>query len=176
MKNILRHAILQMVMLVTAMMAATAEAKEGFSLGAEMVFVDIGGTVNTGYSISGGDGAGVTAGYGIGRYIAIEATIQSTKHAVTDGRQVELTAGLIGVKALLPRANSHIEPYLLLGIGRYILDTRRGDGWRCGAGMEIRLVPAFSFTIGIARHFIDLDPAPSGDVTSMDIGVVYHFP
>jgi hypothetical protein len=176
-KQILQTSLLPLALLFTLMIAATAEAKEGFYLGAEMVFLDIGGTVDSGGTISSGDGAGVTAGYGISRNFAFEASFQSTQHTVTDGRNVDLTAGLIGVKASIQLKESHIEPYLVLGIGKYSLDTRRGDGWRCGAGLDIQLVPAFSFTIGIARHFIDLDPAPkvSGDVTSMNIGIAYHF-
>lgn len=117
------------------------------------------------------------AGYGISRNLAIEASYQSTKHAVTDGRKVDLTAALFAMKATIQPKESHIEPYLMLGIGKYTLDTRRGNGWRCGAGMDIHLSPAFSFSMGISRHFIDFDPDPteSGDVTSMDIGIAYHF-
>lgn len=46
--NILRISRLPLVFLFALMIAATAEAKEGFYLGTEMVFVDIGGTVNSG--------------------------------------------------------------------------------------------------------------------------------
>lgn len=176
-KIILRLSILPAALLLAVMMVATAEAREGFYLGAEMVFVNIGGAVNSGDTISAGDGAGVTAGYGIGRYVSLEASLQKTAHEVSDGRQIDLAAGMIGAKVLVPLADSHLEPYLVLGLGTYVLDTRRGDGWMCGAGMDIRLSPSFSLTLGIALHYFDLDHAPriSGDLTSMNIGIAYRF-
>jgi hypothetical protein len=176
-KYFLRISILPLVLLFTVVIAAMAEAKEGFYLGAEMVFVDIGGTVNPGDTIASGDGAGVVAGYGIGRYVAFEASVQKTVHPVSGGGQTNFKAGMIGVKALLPLAESNLEPFIALGVGKYSLDTRKGDGWWFGAGLDIRLSHSFSLTVGATRHFMDLDPAAkvSGDVTSMDVGIAYHF-
>ena len=175
--NDVRLPLLLTILLLTVMPADAAEAQEGFYLGAEMVFVDIGGTVNPGDTIASGDGAGITAGYGISRNFSIEAGYQKTAHSVSDGRMIDLTVGSVGLKASLQLAGSYFEPFLVVGIGKYTLDARRGDGWRCGAGVDISLSPAFTLTMGLSRHFIDLDPAPkvSGDITSMEIGIDYHF-
>lgn len=168
---------IMLVLLAVLFAAAVTEAKEGMYLAAEMVFVDIGGTVNTGGSIAAGDGGGVMAGYGISRNFAIEASVRSSDHLLSDGRRVGLTAALFGVKMSLPLAKSHLEPYLVIGIGKYLLDTTRGDGWRYGAGVAIHLSPAFSLSLGISRDSIDFGSSPrvSGDATSMDIGIAYYF-
>jgi hypothetical protein len=111
------------------------------------------------------------------RYAAVEASYWSTAHNTSDGRTIDLQAALLGVKATLPKAKSHIEPYLVLGIGKYQLDTGRGEGWSYGAGMDISLVPSLSLTLGIVRHAVDFgtEPRQSGDITTMAIGISYFF-
>jgi hypothetical protein len=163
--------------LLAFVFAAAAEATEGLYVGAEIVFADVSGTVNAGGSIASGNGVGFTGGYGISRHVAVEASTWSTSHNTSDGRTIDLQAALLDVKATFPIADSHIEPYLALGIGNYRLDTSRGDGWWYGAGMDISLSPAFSLNLGIARHAVSFgtDPKQSGDVTSMSFGIFYRF-
>ena len=168
----------RLMILVAALIAAAAApaaAQEGLYFGAEMVFADIGGQANSSRTISTGDGAGIMAGYGFDRHIAIEASVWSTDHVLSDGRKVDLEAGVLGVKATMPLEKGHIWPYVLFGIGRYTLDVRRGDGWCYGAGMDIYLPKAITLFMGITRHAIDFGPDPrtSGDVTSMTIGLSY---
>jgi hypothetical protein len=177
-KNILRMStMLQAALLSTVIVAAVAEAQEGLYLGAEMVFAGIGGKTNSGVSLSPGNGGGITGGYGISRNIAVEASFWSTGHDASDGRTIYLQATLLGVKAVFPLAHSHIEPYVMLGIGKYRLDEIRGEGWLYGAGMDISLVSSMRLTIGIARHAVDFGAAPreSEDITSMSAGISFQF-
>jgi hypothetical protein len=176
-KYILRRSLLPLVLFLTVTMAAAADAKEGFYLGAGMVFNDIGGNINSEKTIASGNGFGVKGGYGVSRYIALETSFSVTDHVVSTARSIELEAAVISVKASLPTAESPIEPYLVLGIGKYMLDSKRGAGWQYGAGMDINISPAFILNVGIARSVMDIGSAPreSGEVTSMDIGIIYRF-
>ncbi|NTW59295.1 MAG: outer membrane beta-barrel protein [Nitrospirae bacterium] len=154
-----------------------AEADQGLFIGVEMVFNDIGGELNAGNAIASGNGGGLTGGYRFNDTFALEASYWVTDHALSGGRSVELTCAALSVKASLPLANSHVEPYLLVGAGKYQFDATRGEGWHYGAGVDIHLFPSLDLTIGLAKRSIDFGTAPavSAAVTSMEIGLTYRF-
>jgi len=170
--------MLPVVLLFTLTIAVSVEAKEGFYLGASMLFNDIGGEVNSGGTIAAGNGAGIKGGYGFNRYVAVETAYWMTRHDQAGGQPLDLTGYTVDVKVTFPVAGSHIEPYLAAGAGNYLLDHSRGSGWQVGLGMDIYLFSALSFDLGWTMRTIDFGTAPrvSGSVASMDAGIVYHFP
>jgi hypothetical protein len=174
----MRKIRVMLAILAVLFTASVIEAKEGFYLGASMVFNDLRGDINTGNTIAPGNGAGLKGGYGLNRFVAIETFYWRTNHDIAGGRSIQLKGGTVDVKVTFQVTGSHIEPYLLVGAGNYLLDTLRGSGWDYGAGMDIYLVPALNFNVGWTRRTIDFGKAPtvSGEVDSMDIGLVYHFP
>ena len=167
-----------MAFLLVLFIAVPASAKAGFYLGAEMVFNDIGGEVNASNTIGSGNGVGLKGGVGFNRNIAVETSFWISNHDVAGGRAIDLKGFTVDVKATFPLADSHIEPYLLAGIGKYQLDATRGSGGHYGLGMDVYLFPALNFNVGLTRRNIAFGSAPklSGEVTSMDFGIAYHFP
>jgi hypothetical protein len=165
-----------MTFLVFLFITAPATAKEGFYIGPEIVFNDIGGQVNSEHTIASGNGLGIKGGFGFNRNVSVETAFWMTAHDVAGGRTADLRGFTLDMKMTFPIVNSHIEPYLLAGIGKYRLDSSRGNGWNLGAGIDVYLFPWLNFNVGLTRRIIDFGTAPkvSGEVTSMDIGFVYH--
>ena len=165
------------------LIASPAVAKEGFYLGINVLFNNISGDINTPENIDAGHGLGIHGGFGLNRYIAIEAGIWKTKHAnIYGGSAADLEAGTIDLKINYPGVRSHIKPYFLVGAGRYTIEQNRlsedGKGGRIGVGMDIYLVPDISFNVGFTRstvtfkhNSVDRD----GRITTMDFGFSYHF-
>lgn len=166
-----------MTFLALLLTIAPAIAKQGFYIGPEIVFNDIGGQVNSENMIASGSGLGLKGGFGFNRNIAVETSFWMTDHDAAGGRTVDLKGLTIDMKVTFPIANSHIEPYILAGIGQYRLESTRGDGGNFGAGIDVYLYPWLTFNAGLTRRIIDFGTTPkvSGEVTSMDIGFVYHF-
>ncbi len=165
--------------------AAPAFAKSGFYLGANMLFNDISGEINTPETMDSGNGLGLRAGFGLNRYLAIEGGIWKTKHdsTVAGGTSVDLKAGTLDVKLNFPLSGSNIEPYLLVGMGNYTAEDSTtsvdGKGTQFGIGMDIYLFPELSFNAGLTWRKITFDmpsgPDQDGKVTSLDFGITYHF-
>lgn len=163
--------------------AAPAAAKDGFSLGVNVLFNDISGDINAPETIEPGNGLGLHVGFGLSQYLAIEVGIWRTKH--TDkygGSAADLEAGTVDLKLNFPIAGSYIEPYLLVGAGRYTIEQNRlsedGKGGRIGIGMDIYLFPDISCNVGFTLNNVtfthnsaDLD----GRIATMDFGITYHF-
>jgi len=164
-------------------LAPPAVAKDGFYLGINVLFNNISGDINTPDNIDAGNGLGLHGGFGLNRYLAIEVGIWKTKHANRyGGSAADLEAGTIDLKVNLPLVDSHIEPYLLIGAGRYTIEQNRlsldGKGGRTGIGMDIYLFPDISLNVGFTRstvtfthNSVDMD----GRITTMDFGISYHF-
>ncbi|MEK6743770.1 MAG: outer membrane beta-barrel protein [Nitrospirota bacterium] len=162
---------------------APAAAKDGFYLGVNVLFNDISGDLDTSANVEAGHGMGLHGGFGLNRYLAIEAGYWKTKHANRySGSAADLEAGTIDIKINFPLVESHIEPYLLVGAGRYTIEQNRlsedGKGGRIGIGMDIYLFPDISCNVGFTRNNVtftrnsaDLD----GRITTMDFGITYHF-
>jgi hypothetical protein len=163
--------------------AAPAVAKEGFYLGVNVPFNDINGDVNSQDSINTGNGRGLRGGYGLSQYISIEAGYWKTKHTNTyGGNAADLEAGTVDLKINIPHAGNHIEPYLLVGAGRYTIEQNRisrdGKGSRIGIGMDIYLFPALSLNLGFTHNNVTFTNAGQdigGKIATMDFGLTYHF-
>jgi len=163
--------------------AAPAVAKDGFYLGINILFNDVGGVVNTPANIEPGYGHGLHAGYGINQYLAIEAGIWRTRHTKPEGgRAADIEAGTLDLKINIPLADSHIEPYFVIGAGHYTIDqngiSEDGKGGRIGIGLDIYLFPDISFNIGFIRNSVTFSQNSvdmEGKITTMDFGVTYHF-
>jgi hypothetical protein len=169
-------ALLALMIILSA--ATPGAAKQGAYIGVETVFNDIEGNVNPGKAVASGSGLGMKGGFGFNGHIALESSFWTTNHDVEGSHAVELRGFMIDVKVTFPVRDSPIEPYLLVGVGSYRLDTTRGDGWHYGAGMDIYLFPSVSFNAGLSRRIIDFGTTArvSGAVTGMDFGFAYHFP
>ena len=162
---------------VLLFVSAPVSAKEGFYLGVNTLFNDIGGEVNTGNTIATGYGAGLKGGYGFNRTIAVETAYWITDHDIAGGRMVRLKGYTADIKVSFQFTRSHIEPYLLAGAGNYHLDSWKGSGWNIGAGLDIYLFPKLSFNVGWTKRMLELGNAPKvpGHVDSLDFGLAYHF-
>lgn len=174
---------LMLVALAVTLIATPAMAKEGFYLGVNMLFNDISGDINSPEWINSGNGLGLRGGFGLNRYLAIEAGIWKTKHDLkSSGNAADLKAGTLDLKINFPLSGSHIEPYLLVGYGKYTLEqngfSEDGKGGRIGIGMDIYLFPELSFNAGLTRNNVTFTHAgqdKDGKITSLDFGVTYHF-
>lgn len=163
--------------------AAPTVAKEGFYLGATVLFNDISGDINSPESLNSGNGRGLRGGYGLNQYFALEMGIWKTKHTHTNGGSAaDLEAGTLDLKINYPLAGGHIEPYLLFGAGNYTIEQNRissdGKGSRIGIGMDIYLVPAVSLNVGFTRNnvtFTNAGQNTDGKITTTDFGLTYHF-
>ncbi len=174
---------LVLIALALTLIATPASAKEGFYLGINMLFNDISGEVNSPEWADNGNGLGLRGGYGLNRYLAIEVGIWKTKHDMKyGGTTADLKAGTIDLKINFPLTGSHIEPYLLAGVGTYTIEnngiSEDGNGGRIGIGMDIYLFPELSFNVGLTRNNVtfkhnnvDVD----GKVQTLDFGISYHF-
>jgi hypothetical protein len=173
---------LLLIALAMTLIATPAMAKEGFYLGVNVLFNDFSGDIN---DLDSGSGLGLRGGYGLNRYLAFEATIFKTNHDVKNGSgTVDFKGGTIDAKLTLPLSGSHIEPYLLGGVGSYKLDgsgiSTNGTGGQLGIGMDIYLFPELNFNVGLTRRNITFDstattPETKGKVTTLDFGLTYHF-
>jgi hypothetical protein len=166
-----------LVILIIFSMARPGMAKQGAYIGVETVFNDIEGNVNPGKAIVSGSGVGMIVGFGINGHFALEGSVWQTNHDVEGSHAVDLRGIMADVKVTFPVSDSSIEPYLLIGVGNYRLDTTRGDGWHYGAGMDIYLFPSVCMTAGLSRQIIDFDATEriSGALTGMNFGFVYRF-
>jgi hypothetical protein len=175
--------ILILVALAVTLIATPVVAKEGFYLGINMLFNDVSGEYFDSVNIDSGNGLGLRGGFGLNRYLAIEAGIWKTKHDMkSGGNTADLKAGTLDLKINFPLSGSHIEPYLLVGLGKYTLEqngfSEDGKGGRFGIGMDIYLFPELSFNAGITRNNVTFTHAgqdKDGKITSLDFGVTYHF-
>jgi hypothetical protein len=166
-------------MVLTGILAATpAPAREGFSLGANVLFNDFGGDID---DLDSGVGLGLRGGYRLNRYLSFEAAVFKTDHDVRNGGSVDFKGGTSDAKLSVPLAGSHIEPYFVGGVGRYKLEgsgsSTDGKGGQVGVGLDIFLFPELSFNVGLARRYITFDTAPErkGTVATLDFGFTYHF-
>jgi len=175
-----------LMMLAVALMliiAAPAAAKEGLYLGANMLFNDISGGINSPEWVNSGKGLWLRGGFGLNRYLSFEAGLWETKHDLKNGGpSAALKAGTLDLKVNFPIKGSHIEPYLLVGYGSYTIEqngfSEDGKGSRFGIGMDIYLFPKLSFTIGLTRNNVTFTHAGQdidGKITSTDYGITYHF-
>jgi hypothetical protein len=168
-----------MLMVLTGMLTATpALAKEGFYLGANILFNDFSGAID---DLDSGHGLGLRGGYRLNRYLSFEAAVFTTSHDVQSGGSVDFKGGTIDAKLNVPLTGSHIEPYLYGGVGSYTLEgsgsSADGKGGQVGVGLDITLFPELSFCVGLARRSIVFDTTPEqkGKVTTLDFGFTYHF-
>lgn len=175
--------ILLVMVLAMTLVAAPAMAKEGFYLGVNVLFNEISGDVNSPEWLDSGNGLGLRGGFGLNRYLAIEAGLWKTKHDMKfSAETVDLKAGTLDLKLNLPLSGSQIEPYLLIGLGSYEMEragaTNDGSGVRLGIGMDIYLFPELSFNVGLTRNNVTFDEGVvevDGKVTTLDFGLSYHF-
>jgi len=175
--------VLLLAVLACLLIASPASAKSGFYLGVNMLFNDISGDINTPETVDSGNGLGLRAGFGLNRYLAIEGGIWKTKHDVTGGGSADLKAGTLDLKLNFPLSGSNIEPYILVGMGNYTIESTGssidGKGIQFGIGMDIYLFPELSFNAGLTRRNITFDMPVGADqdgkVTSLDFGITYHF-
>jgi len=172
-----------MIVALLLFIAAPAVAKNGFSLGFNMLFNDVSGGINTSENLESGNGLGLHGGFGFNQYLSIEVGVWKTNHSdKLGGKPADLEAGTLDLKVNLPLAGSHIEPYLLVGVGSYTLEqqgiSEDGKGGRFGLGMDIYLFPDISFNVGITRNsvtFTHNSVNMDGKITTMDFGITYHF-
>jgi hypothetical protein len=164
-----------------ALSSSLATAKEGLYLGAFIPFNDLSGDIK---GVDNGNGLGFRAGYGLNKYLAIEGSVFKSKHDTSGGGNgVDFSGGTIDLKLDLPLTGSKMEPYFLIGVGGYELKGSgidyKGGGSQFGLGLDIYLFPELNFNVGLTWRKITFDKGTPvdlhEDVTTLDIGLAYHF-
>ncbi len=175
----MKWSALVLLVLAAVIAAAPAQAKEGFFFGANLLFNDFSGDIN---NLDSGEGLGLRGGYGLNRYLSFEAGLFKTAHDIKNGGgSADFKGTTIDAKLNLPLTGSRIEPYLLGGVGRYRIDypgqTIEGNGGQLGIGMDIYLFPELNLNVGVSRRNITFETTPekTGKVTTLDLGLTYHF-
>ncbi len=179
----MKRIVVLMLIVAAVIAAAPAQAKEGLYLGANVVFNNFSGDLS---SLDSGNGLGLRGGIGIGRYFALEAGLFRSDHDLKNGTgTADFKAGTIDAKLNFPLTGSHIEPYILGGVGTYRLDLPGqtqldGKGGQLGIGIDIYLFPELNLNVGLERRNVTFDatatnPELKGKVTSLDFGLTYHF-
>ncbi len=168
--------------LMASAAAAPVQAREGFFLGADLLFNDIGGDIR---NLNRGNGLGLHAGYGLNRYLSFEAGAFKSGHDMTNGGGTAyFMGGTIDAKLNFPLTGSHMEPFIFGGVGRYKIDyplqTIEGNGGQLGVGVDIYFFPELNMSVGLSRRNINFDataysPGQKAKVTTLDIGLTYHF-
>jgi len=180
----MKKIIILVALAAAALVASPATAKEGFYLGAFVPFNSI--SDDPLLSIDDGNGLGFRGGIGCNKYLALEASVFKTKHDVNGGGDVDLSGGTFDLKLDFPLTGSKIEPYLLIGVGRYELKGSsfdyKGDGSQIGFGLDMYLFPELNFNAGLTWRRIFFDSGKTAatghraiDVRTFDIGLTYHF-
>ncbi len=170
--------MIAVAVLALTLVSAPAMANEGFYIGADLLFNDIGGDIK---NVDTGNGLGLKGGYGLNRYLSFEAGVFKTQHDFTPPGAPKTTVDFKGLtidaKLSFPLTGSHIEPYIFGGVGSYKLEDVKGKGGQLGIGMDIYLFPELNFNIGLSRKNIKFDSTPeeTGNVTTLDFGINYHF-
>jgi hypothetical protein len=172
-----------LTVLLLVLNAAPVVAKDGFYLGVNVQFNDISGDINSPESVNPDNGLGLCGGFGLNQYLAIEVGIWRSKHDMKNGGQpTDLKAGTIDLKAKLPLTGSYIEPYLLVGAGRYTIEqngnTSYGKGGRIGIGMDMYLSPKLSLNVGYTLNnvtFANSGQDIGGKISTTYFGLTYHF-
>ncbi len=178
----MKRSVALLLVLAAFVIASPVQAKEGFYLGANVLFNDFSGDID---NLDSGNGLGLRGGFGLNRYLSFEAGIFKTDHDLKNGTgTADFKGGTIDAKLSFPLTGSHIEPYIFGGVGTYTLvypgQTLDGKGGQLGIGMDIYLFPELSFNVGLARRNITFDatgatPELKGKVTTLDFGFTYHF-
>lgn len=174
--------ILVMAVMVFALVASPAMAKEGFYLGAYIPVNHISG--DTGVSnLDNGAGLGARVGIGFNKYLALEGSVFKTEHDVDGGGTADFKGGTVDLKLNFPLTGSKLEPYALIGIGGYRLEgsgfNYKGGGAQFGVGLDMYVYPELSFNAGLTWRKITFDSGTptdiDADVRTFDVGITYHF-
>ncbi len=189
----MKKILVLVALLAVALIATPAMAKEGFYLGGYIPFNSISGSSPDAFSdtyinsLDTGAGLGLRLGYGFNRYFSIQGSLFSTRHKSSIGLvDQDLTGVELDAKVNFPLTGSNIEPYVLLGVGRYELGDSsgsfKGGGSQFGVGLDFYLAPELSLNAGLTWTKITFDEnnigAPSNidaNVSTFDVGLTYHF-
>ena len=161
------------------LVATPVMAKEGLYLGLYIPFDSFTGDTK----LDSGYGLGLRGGFGFGRYLSIEGTLFKSDVDVKGTNETsDFKGGTVDAKAHFPLSGSHLEPYILLGIGWYEIensDTIKGYGGQFGFGVDFYVFPELSFNLGFTRTSITFDEGTPVDldatVRTFDVGLTYHF-
>jgi hypothetical protein len=161
------------------LIATPALAKDGLYLGLYVPFDSFSGDV----ALDSGNGLGLRGGIGFGRYFSIEGTLFRSDVDVKGTNQTaDFKGGTIDAKLHFPLSGSHMEPYIMLGIGSYKIEnstTIKGNGGQLGFGVDFYMFPELSFNAGFTSTAITFDEGTPGDldatVRTFDFGLIYHF-
>lgn len=170
---------------VFLLIASPVMAKEGFYIGVYLPTATISGAAGTG--VDSGTGLGFRAGMGFNRYLALEGTYEKTSHDVTGGSTADLKSAAVNVKLNFPLTTldsqqiMSVEPYAKFGYGSNELSfsgaSGKGNAAQFGIGIELYLFRELSINAGWTKTKVDFDSTPksSGDIKTIDIGLMYHF-
>jgi YVTN family beta-propeller protein len=179
--------------------AQSASAKEGFYTGVLYTNTTIKGksndTVDKAYfdSLDPGQGFTLQIGWGANEYLAIEGSLFRTYHdtdflGMANLERQTFSGQALAIRLNIPISESRYTPFGYLGIGKYEIGDSggthyKGSGSELGLGLEVFIDPLVALAGSVVRREITFD---SGDFhldkdtdvtsTSLNIGIVYHFP
>jgi len=192
--------------------AVPAIAKEGLYIGGSLALTYIGAKTDRGDQfdeeyfddLKAGPNFGLRVGWRLNDYFAAEAALTRSYHntdflgaerQVLEGQSVILKIiapdkflmGYHEGRYRLPQALGGMEPYFLIGVGRFQIGDSggtyyKGPGIEYGLGLDLYLTPAVSVNAGLTGGTIIFTSGKfHGErdviafVTSYDIGIAYHF-
>jgi len=175
------------IVLLFALIATPAMAKEGFFIGASLIpSVDISGDAGNG--LDGGSGYSFRAGLGFNKYFSIEGVLERTEMDITGGGTMDLDGIAVNARMNFPLTTldsakvMSFEPYVLAGYAMYDAkapggQSNSGNGFRLGIGIEQYLFKELSVNIGYTSTSVtfDTNPKRDGTIRVIDIGLIYHF-
>lgn len=161
------------------LIASPVMAKEGFYVGAFIPSTSISGDAGAG--ISSATGLGFRIGNGLNRYLSIEGDYSKTTH-----NSVDLTGLAVDLKLNFPLTSLDsaqvmtVEPYVFIGYDYFDLATTpaiKSNGVQYGFGIELYLFRELSVQAGWTKSPVSFDSTPKrdGTVTTLDLGIIYHF-
>ncbi len=189
---------LVLIVLAVALGAAPASAREGFYAGGFLSVININGSSPDSFdkayfdSLGSGLGGGLRLGAGFNEYVALEGSYSISYHdtsflGLSNLQRQKLAGTTLALKVNIPLKESNIEPYFLAGVGFYEIGDSggtyyKGSGKELGAGLDLYVSPKVSFNAGLTftkitftKGEFHLDHDVDAHVTTLDIGIAFHF-
>jgi len=166
--------LLAAAVLLGAFMATPVMAKEGLYIGGFFPTTTISGNAGGGSSKT---GVGLRLGNGYNKYFSVEGNYSSVD---------TLTGYAVDVKINFPLTTldtaqiMSIEPYAILGYDYFEMGSStkiKSNGVQYGVGVELYIFRELSVNGGWTKSAASFDTTPKldGTITTIDLGVIYHF-
>ena len=112
--------VVTILLFVMALLVSSAEAKDGFYIGAYYPYNSISKDIQ---GLESGGGLGLRAGVRSGDHFGLELSFFETRHKFNGDEEVEFEGGTLDLKFLMPITGLPLlEPFVFGGVGKYVLE------------------------------------------------------